>query len=328
VLCSAFGDHLDAANSPLAMTMTVRRDGRAVALTPGSLAAAFPYARSGIALFIHGLGLTEHAWGSTAEDGDREPAARPDRGYADRLAADLGLTPVYLRYNAGLHISANGRLLVALLNQMVGHWPTTVTRLVLVGHSMGGLVARSACHVGHREAAGWVPLVSDVVTLGSPHHGAPLERVANRTALALRRAPESHPLAGLVDRRSAGIKDLRFGYLTDLTWQGLPPAATCDESDDVPLLPTSRHHFVAGTVCRRADGWIADLVGDLMVLPHSATGRSSTLHRRPFPVEAGHRVGGVNHRALLGHPDVYRVLRRRLEATRSPEVERAGGRSS
>lgn len=328
VLCSAFGDHLDAANSPLAMTMSVRSDGRAVALTPGSLAAAFPDASSGIVLFIHGLGLTEHAWGSAVEDGERGRAARRDRGYADRLAADLGLTPVYLRYNAGLHISANGRLLAALLNQLVRHWPTTVTRLVLVGHSMGGLVARSACHVGHQGAAGWVPLVSDVVALGSPHHGAPLERVANRTALALRVAPESRPLAGLLDRRSAGIKDLRFGYLTDQAWQGLPPDATCDESDDVPLLPTSRHHFVAGTVCRRADAWMADLVGDLMVLPNSATGRASTPNRQPFPVGAGHRVGGVNHRALLGHPDVYHVLRRRLEATRNPAVARAGGRLS
>jgi pimeloyl-ACP methyl ester carboxylesterase len=322
VLCSAFGDHLDAANSPLAMTMSVRRDGRAVALTPGSLAAAFPDAKSGIVLFIHGLGLTEHAWGSAVEDGER------DRGYAHRLAADLGLTPVYLRYNAGLHISANGRLLAALLNQMVRHWPTTVTRLVLVGHSMGGLVARSACHVGHQGAAGWVPLVSDVVALGSPHHGAPLERVANRTALALRLVPESRPLAGLLDRRSAGIKDLRFGYLTDQTWQGLPSDATWDESDDVPLLPASRHHFVAGTVCRRADAWIADLVGDLMVLPNSATGRASTPNRRSFPVEAGHRIGGVNHHALLGHPHVYRVLRGRLEATRDAAVERAGGRRS
>lgn len=327
VLCSAFGDHLEAANSPLAMTMSVRCDDRVVALTPGSLMAAFPQASGGLAVFIHGLGLTEHAWGSASADSGQDGEVRRERGYADRLAADLGLTPVYLRYNAGLHVSTNGRLLADLLDQVVRYWPTEVTRLVLIGHSMGGLVARSACHLGHLEAAGWVPLVSDVVALGSPHYGAPLERVANITALALRMAPESRPLAGLLDSRSAGIKDLRFGYLTDQTWQHLPPSATRDESDDVPLLPTSRHHFVAGTVFRRADGWMADLVGDLMVLPNSATGQKSTVYRQPFPIDDGRRVAGVNHRSLLSHPDVYHVLRSRLSTSYSSANERAQSRS-
>jgi hypothetical protein len=163
-----------------------------------------------------------------------------------------------------------------------------------------------------------VPLVSDLVTLGSPHRGAPLEQVANIAAGALRVAPESRPLADLLDRRSVGIKDLRFGYVTDQAWLGASPHAIRDQSYDVPLLPTSRHHFLAGTVCRRADSWMADLIGDFMVLPASATGRKSTAHRRPFPAVAGHRAAGVNHRALLVSPDIYRVLRNRLSEPPTP----------
>jgi pimeloyl-ACP methyl ester carboxylesterase len=292
--------------------MSLQNERGPVALTSESFIEAYPTRTRGIALYVHGLGMTEHAWDPSWGSSGRDGPARDKRGYADQLAADLCVTPVFLRYNTGLHISTNGRLLADLLELLVRHWPHPLTRLVLVGHSMGGLVARSACHLGHVEGAGWVPLVSDVVTLGSPHRGVPLERVANVTAMALRRAPESRPLAELLDRRSAGIKDLRFGYLTDQAWLHSSPYATRDESDDVPLLPTARHHLVAGTVCRSAEGWISDLVGDLMVLPASATGRKRTAHGQPFPTHAGHRTAGVNHRTLLNHPGVYRVLRDRL----------------
>jgi pimeloyl-ACP methyl ester carboxylesterase len=311
-LCSAFGDHLAGANSPLALTMSLRNERGRVALTTESLIAAYPGGTRGIALFVHGLGMTEHAWDPLWEGSRHEPAGRDRRGYADQLAADLCVTPLYLRYNTGLHISSNGRLLADLLELLVRHWPYPLTRVVLVGHSMGGLVARSACHLGHLEGARWVPLVSDVVTLGSPHRGAPLERGANMTAVALRMAPETRPLAELLDRRSAGIKDLRFGYLTDQAWLHSSAHAMRDESADVPLLPTARHHVVAGTVWRSAEGWMSDLVGDLMIPPASATGRKRTAHGQPFPIDAGHRAAGVNHRTLLKHPGVYRVLRDRL----------------
>jgi len=325
-LCSAFGDHLEDACSTLAMPMSVRHRGRHVPPTSTSLARAFPDASSGIALFIHGLGMTEHAWSPAASESSGEKGGPGGRGYAERLATDLGLTPVYVRYNTGLHISTNGHLLAGLVDLVVRHWPTPVTRLVLFGHSMGGLVARSACHSGHSAGAEWVPLVSDLVTLGSPHHGAPLEQAANIAASALRAAPESRPLADLLDRRSAGIKDLRFGYVTDQAWRRAAPNAIHDESEDVPLLSTSRHHFLAGTVCRRADSRLADLIGDFVVLPASATGRKSTAHRRPFPTVAGHRVAGVNHRALLVSPDVYRILRKQLTEPSTGPQRKAGTR--
>jgi pimeloyl-ACP methyl ester carboxylesterase len=311
-LCSGVGDHLEHASSPLAMAMSLRRDDAVVAPTARSLAHSYPRATRGVVVFLHGLGMTEHAWNPGPAGSRAAPGAPEVCGYSERLAADLGMTAVYTRYNTGLHVSTNGRLFGELLARVVRCWPVPVTRIVLIGHSMGGLVVRSACHAGVEEGAAWVPLISDLVTLGSPHHGAPLEQLANAVSLALDVAPESRPLAQLLDRRSAGIKDLRFGYLTEDAWQRLPPAAVRDGADDVPLLATARHHFVAATVWRHPHGVLADLIGDLMVLPASATGQKSTARRSCFPVGAAHRVARVSHRALLTHPEVYAVLRDRL----------------
>src|SRR5688500_2504111 len=248
----AFGDALVEARSPLAGQMSVRVDGCAVPITRDGLAHAFPDARGRVVVFLHGLAGTEAVWGSPS--------------YGDRLRSDVDdVSSVQLRYNTGRHISANGHDLTALLDELVTHWPTTVTQLVLVGHSMGGLVIRSACHYADAAGHTWPKLVTDVVSLGSPHRGAPLERAVNVITAALGRVPEVAPLARLVDRRSAGVKDLRYGYLLDDDWAGYDADEVgVDRGADVPLLATARQHFVAATLTTRPDGRLGSLVGDLL----------------------------------------------------------------
>ena len=164
---------------------------------------------------------------------------------------------------------------------------------------MGGLVARSACHAG----GDWTKLVTHVVSLGSPHTGAPLEAAVHYTAAALGVMPESRPFAGFLRRRSAGIRDMRRGSLVDEDWQGRDPealrAAACEE---VPLLENARHCFVAATVTSRPDHPVARVIGDWLVLERSATHRAQeTLH-----------VGAAHHLALLNHPAVYERLAAQL----------------
>ena len=164
---------------------------------------------------------------------------------------------------------------------------------------MGGLVARSACHVG----GDWTQLVKHVVSLGSPHTGAPLESAVHYTAAALGVMPESRPFAGFLRRRSAGIRDMRRGSLVDEDWQGRDPealrAAACQE---VPLLENARHCFVAATVTSRPDHPVARVIGDWLVLERSASHRAQeTLH-----------VGSAHHLALLNHPAVYERLAAQL----------------
>src|SRR6201999_2958937 len=128
-------------------------------------------------------------------------------------------TPVYVTYNSGLHISDNGQKLDELLNEIVDGWTVQPEELVLVGDSMVGLVARSACHYG----TAWTGYLSNVFCLGSPHLGAPLEQFANVAGWALNKLPETRPTARIVNGRSAGIKDLRYGACVEADWADCDP---------------------------------------------------------------------------------------------------------
>jgi pimeloyl-ACP methyl ester carboxylesterase len=265
------GDRLELEGSALQQEMSVRE---------GAVGAS-------TVVFVHGLFETEHAW----RFGGRER-------YGDRLARDAGWSPVWIRYNSGRHVSENGRSLADLLEKLVEDSP--VERIALVGHSMGGLVARSACRTGAERGDAWVRHVRHVVSLGSPHRGAPLEEAVHMAGAALAAVPETRPFAGLLRRRSAGIRDMRRGSLVDADWRDRDPdalrAAVCEE---VPLLDGATHCFVAATVTRTASHPVARLIGDWLVLEPSASHRAQ---------EALH-VGGAHHLALLNHPQVYERLR-------------------
>src|SRR5690349_21226443 len=207
------GDQLEERGSEVCVEMAVRARARDVPLAPRAIAAAFPDATGRLALFVHGLGEDERAWRLRA-------AAQGGATYGSRLRADLGFTPVYLRYHTGLHISENGRRLSALIEMLAARWPVPLDEILVVGHSMGGLVARSACHHAATAPHAWLGRVHDLVFLGSPHLGAPLEKAVNVGSWGLALAAESRPFAEVLNTRSAGIKDLRFGAVTDEDWLG------------------------------------------------------------------------------------------------------------
>jgi pimeloyl-ACP methyl ester carboxylesterase len=290
------GDSLEEEGSPLAQPMALRVKGEPVPLEPDALAEAFPNATPDIVVFLHGLMETEFSWG-TGET------------YGTRLERGLGYTPMTVRYNSGLHISQNGRCLSELMDELVAAWPVEVERIALVGHSMGGLVARSACHRGAEDGAAWAQLVKTSVSLGTPHLGAPLEQAVHYLSAGLARLPETRPFANFLRRRSGGIRDLRQGSLVDEDWRDCDPdalrAAACAE---VPLLEGATHCFISATVTRSDRHPVGRLIGDTLVLKPSATGRSRT-RRIPFEEEFGMHLGGAHHFALVNHPAVYEKLR-------------------
>jgi pimeloyl-ACP methyl ester carboxylesterase len=297
VLNGLIGDRLERDGSALHQPTSARMHGARIGLDESSLSAAFPAATGRLAVFIHGLTGDEFCWSWGAED-----------AYGSRLVSDLDCTAVYLRYNSGLHISENGSTVAALLEQLVQAWPVEVQQIALVGHSMGGLVARSAAHQADERDQKWVGHVRHVVSLGTPHHGAPLEQGAHRAAAALHKLPETRMLSSFLRRRSAGIRDLRHGSLVDEDWRGRDPealrAVACQE---VPLLPWATHCFVSATVTRDPSHPLGRLLGDILVLVPSASGQGKT-RRIPFRDEHGHHVGGTHHIALLNHPEVYERL--------------------
>ena len=295
------GNALERERSVLQEPMAVRVDGRAVPCEAKALAEAFPAASPRIVVFVHGLMGTEYPW---------LWGGGPSREcYGSRLDGDLGATAVYTRYNTGRHISENGHSLAELMAELVAAWPVEVDQLALVGHSMGGLVCRSACYQASEQGAEWISHVGHVVSLGTPHMGAPLAQGVHYASAALHVVPETRPFARFLRRRSGGIRDLRHGSLVDQDWLDRDPdalrAAACKE---VPLLEGATHCFVAATIMDNPKHPVARLLGDCLVLEPSAAGRSRT-RRIPFEAEYGMCIGRTHHIALLNHPLVYDQLR-------------------
>ena len=304
-LNAAVGDRLYDANSPLAIRMALRSGGREIPVRPERLEAAYPDATPKLAVFLHGLGETENSWTIHADNHDRDGSVT----YGSRLAAAPGYTPLYLRYNTGLHISHNGKRLSDLLAAVVSAWPTSVEEIIIIAHSMGGLVARSACHYGQQVEEPWIPAVRHVFYLGAPHLGAPLERLTSYSTWVLSKTGLTRPIAALVNRRSAGIKDLRFGYIVDDDWTNCDPD-TCLRSHrhNLPLLSTADHYSISAAITtgkRHPFGWI---FGDLLVPPASAHGRHPRNRGIPFDADHRYHLEHSHHFDLLNHPAVFDAM--------------------
>ncbi|MCW2984265.1 MAG: alpha/beta hydrolase, partial [Conexibacter sp.] len=293
--------------------MAVRVGGRDVAADdPEALAAAFPHATARPVVFVHGLCESDAAWSIRA--------AQRDGTYATRVLPDVAATPVTIRYNTGLHVSENGRRLAELLEALVAAWPVPIEGLALVGHSMGGLVIRSAAHAATARGDRWPGRVETTISLGTPHLGAPLEQATHLASWALSSLPESRPVAAVLRARSVGIKDLRHGRLVDAEWETLDPDALRGfERTEVPLIPGARHHVVAATLSTSPDHPVGRIVGDLLVLGPSAHGLQGRRSVIAFEEDSRRHVGGHDHFDLLNSPALDDLLREWL----SPAGRRA-----
>jgi hypothetical protein len=300
-----WGDRISDRYPALSIGMTVRAGGADVALTADGLRAAEPAATCRLAVFVHGLCEDDRSWQRPAFT----PAAAAPTAYGALLRRDLGYTPLYLRYNTGHRVSDNGRRLAWLMGDLVEHWPVPVEEIVFVGHSMGGLVVRAACRHGQLSGHDWVARARHVFCLGTPHLGAPLEKGVNAVAWLLSRLPETAPVASVLNLRSVGVKDLRYGAVVEADWQGVDVDEFLrDRCTEVPFLDHATYYFIGATVTRGKDHPVGRLVGDLLVQFPSASGHG-TRRRIPFGVEHGRHLGGLHHFDLLQHPSVYRELR-------------------
>jgi hypothetical protein len=290
-LNGVLGDHLARTHNPLATTMAFRQIGQPLAGPP-------PGAGARLLVLVHGLCMNDLQW---LRDGHDHGAA---------LARELGFAPVYLHYNSGRHIADNGREFAVQLEALVQAWPQPLERLMLLGHSMGGLVARSAVH--HARAAGmaWPARLTDLVFLGSPHFGAPLERAGNWVDVLLGATPYTAPFARLGKLRSAGITDLRHGdLLNDDATAGDRFARSAPRPTHLPL-PDGVRCFCAAATLGEQGGDIKDrLLGDGLVPLDSALGRHSDPARSLHFAADRQWVGcGMGHLDLLNRPEVFAQL--------------------
>lgn len=310
IMHGVIGDRFAVHHPALDLPVSLRIDGRTTEIDRETLAAGFPAPSSRVAVFIHGLTQSDDCWDSD------EGVVLPDE------VAELGWTSLRLRYGSGRAIGTNGAELDAFLEQLVDAWPVPITELTLIGHSMGGLIIRSAARIATADDTAprrWPNLVQHTVSLGTPHLGSWLERAANAGTRLLRRIPEGAVIAQVIDTRARGIKDLRYGALADEDWgdgivhpdgigglDGYIP-----EPETVAPLPDHAiHHMIAGRLTRSPDHPVARTIGDSLVTAPSALGDDG---RRAL---AGGRIEKLEvpsgHFRLMRDPEVAAHLRRWL----------------
>ena len=288
VINGVMGDHLVSNHNSLAVPMSLYDDKEQ--RQTGTISGR-------VVVLCHGLCMSHLSWhvpeGTSL--GDRLTTQQPD------------ITVLYLDYNTGQRISKSGRNLSKVLQDLLDNNPN-ISQIDLVGHSMGGLVARSALFYGKLHGRSWVHGVGNLITLGSPHHGASLERIGYYVQDMIAKLPFAGSLARLGDLRSAGIIDLRYGSIRDADWKSLEGRNVLPQSFRHPArLPLDIHtYFVAATLVE--DHYYSKathLLGDGLVTIESALGEHTGEHTLFLPESHKAVFYGVSHYNLLYNERVH-----------------------
>jgi pimeloyl-ACP methyl ester carboxylesterase len=303
VLNGALGDQLAARFDPRAIQMSFRRGGHDVAVANLGLTET----QQKTVVYIHGLMGDELIWQTGFGD------AAGSRRYGPRLAEETHTRALYLRFNSGLHLSENGRELHRLLTELVTTWPDAIGKLVLVGHSMGGLIIRSAGYYAARSASlneelrmkneelggehqttaaddssfliphsslseTWLVHLRSVFLIGTPNDGSWLEQNSHFTARLLERINlfPTRFLSKALNQRSNGIKDLRYSILVDEDWQDAHANDLTPPRTPVPPLPGVQYHILMGSWLRATrPSALREYFGDGLVGHGSARGHAT-----------------------------------------------------
>lgn len=297
-LNGVLGDHMASKLNPLTIHMGFRRDGQTLQLNRSALAKAIPEANGKLLVMVHGHCMSELQWRRHGHD------------HGEAIGAAQGFTPLYLRFNTGLHISHNGRAFAQQLQELVQAWPVPVEEICIVGYSMGGLVARSAFHYGALEKYNWLGHTRKLIFMGTPHHGSMVEQAGNMLDLALEVSPYSVALSRLGHIRSAGTTDLRHGNLIDEDWAGRNRFAHPKDQRHLSQLPEGvQCYAIAAMIAKEHCEIRGKLFGDGLVPLRSALGQHKSNDRNlAFP--EGHRKTfyGLSHLGLLDSQDVCAQL--------------------
>jgi len=250
-------------------------------------------------ILVHGLSMNDREWTSRQHN------------HAEALAEDNDYTPVYVLYNSGRNVSTNGRELCNQLTGLLDTWPVPIDSITFIGFSMGGLLTRSAMRIAKDEGHAWLGKVDKAAYVGTPHHGAVMERGGYWLQKSLTYSPYTVPLSALGRIRSDGITDLRHGNVSDDDWQHH------DEHEDntdlrrpTPLAGGINHYAIAATLSKRSGERIGKLLGDGLVHPSSATGRHKNRDfNLAFPEGHTKIIYGLGHLAMLHDSRVLDHLR-------------------
>lgn len=295
VLNGVMGDHLENKKNPLALPMMLYTNG-GLPIAKSNQVSQSQVLSGKVVIILHGLCMGYVNWQPTNEQGlgQRIIKAQPETSV------------LYLNYNTGRRISTNGREFSALLQQLIVTHPG-ISDITLIGHSMGGLVSRSALYYGEQAQQQWVKKTKKLITLGTPHHGAVLERIGNTVQQTISKLPFAGSLGKLGDIRSTGIIDLRHGSVRDEDWQSLATRSVLPDSQRhfTPLPEHIAAYFLAASLSEEGDSSkVSYLLGDGLVNIHSALGENIGDHSLDVPEEHKAVFYGIGHLALLSDEQV------------------------
>jgi triacylglycerol esterase/lipase EstA (alpha/beta hydrolase family) len=300
VLNGAVGDHLEHF-AILAQEMNFYRFGVPLTLSKEELKSL--QIGSKLCILVHGLVSDETMWSF----------AKSTEDYGTLLEKDFSYSPFYARYNSGRHISDNGQDLDKLLETLVSHAPKSIKEIIFICHSMGGLVTRSACYYGTKRKSKWVSLTKKIVFIGSPHHGAPLEKFGNAVTTVLDKIPNpfTYLTKKAINLRSAGIKDLRYGFLVEEDWKGKDPDSFVNsEKKHVPLLKNTQYYVITGTLMENPNHFLSEFFGDAIVGKWSAKGKSgNSKYDLTFSEKNSKEFPGITHIKLMHDRRIYDQIR-------------------
>jgi pimeloyl-ACP methyl ester carboxylesterase len=299
VLNGVIGDYLEEKENPLKITMQFRYQSKTLAIDPKSIKVAYPKVNGKILLMIHGSCMNDLQW------------TRKDHNHGKIIATELNKTPIYLKYNSGLHISSNGKNLNNLLEELVKNWPVPIEELVIIAHSMGGLVSRSALYYGEKNQKKWTKHVKKIVFLGTPHHGSYVERTGNYLDLILESIHYAKPFARLGKIRSAGVTDLRYGNLIDEDWKDDNRfEIKNDKRRNIQLSKQIEFYTIAAVIGNETTSLSTQILGDTLVDVKSALGQ----HKNPdknlnFKKENIWISYDSNHLDLISNPKILNKIK-------------------
>lgn len=250
-------------------------------------------------ILVHGLSMNDREWTSRQHN------------HAEALAENSDYTPVYVLYNSGRNVSTNGRELCNQLTGLLDTWPVPIDSITFIGFSMGGLLTRSAMRIATDEGHAWLDKVDKAAYVGTPHHGAVMERGGYWLQKSLTYSPYTRPLSALGRIRSDGITDLRHGNVSDDDWQHHDEHEdNTDRRRPTPLAGGIKHYAIAATLSKRSGERIGKLLGDGLVHPSSATGRHKHQgFNLAFPEGHTKIIYDLGHLAMLHDSRVLDQLR-------------------